>query len=56
MTIVARVIAIVGGGLFAFPLTFVGYAVEYLAWTLGFGAAILALHRDWRMRREVPVS
>jgi hypothetical protein len=56
ITIVARATAIIGGGLFAFPLTFVGYVVEYLAWTLGFGAAILAFHRDWRMRREVPVS
>jgi hypothetical protein len=56
VTIVARATAIIGGGLFAFPLTFVGYVVEYLAWTLGFGAAILAWHRDWRMRREVPVS
>lgn len=56
VTIVARATAIIGGGLFAFPLTFVGYLVEYLAWTLGFGAAILAWHRDWRMRREVPVS
>jgi hypothetical protein len=56
ITIIARATAIVGGGLFAFPLMFVGYVVEYLAWTLGFGAAILAWHRDWRMRRVVPVS
>jgi len=56
ITIVARATAIVGGGFFAFPVAFVGYAVEYLAWTLGFGAAILAWHRDWRMRRMPAVS
>jgi len=56
ITIVARATAIIGGGLFAFPLTFVGYVVEYLAWTLGFGAAILAWHHHWRMRRQVAVS
>jgi len=56
ITLVARATAIVGGGLFAFPVAFVGYVVEYLAWTLGFGAAILAGHRDWRMRRMPAVS
>ena len=56
ITIVARATAIVGGGLFAFPLMFVGYVVEYLAWTLGFGAAILAWHHHWRMRKQVAVS
>jgi hypothetical protein len=56
ITLVARAAAIVGGGFFAFPVAFVGYVVEYLAWTLGFGAAILALHRDWRMRRMPAVS
>jgi hypothetical protein len=29
-------------GLFGVPLSIVGYLVEYLAWTIGFGAAILA--------------
>jgi hypothetical protein len=56
ITLVARATAIIGGGLFAFPLTFVGYVVEYLAWTLGFGAAILAWHQHWRMRRQAAVS
>ena len=56
ITIVARAAAIVGGGLFTFPIAFVGYIVEYLAWTLGFGAAILALHRDWRTRRQPALS
>ena len=56
ITLVARAAAIVGGGLFTFPVAFAGYVVEYLAWTLGFGAAILAWHRDWRMRRMPAVS
>jgi hypothetical protein len=56
ITVIARAAAIVGGGLLAFPLMFVGYAVEYLAWTLGFGAAILAWHRHHRATREVVVS
>jgi hypothetical protein len=56
VTLVARAAAIVGGGLIAFPVAFVGYLVEYLAWTLGFGAAILAWHRHWRMRHVPAVS
>ena len=56
ITVIARAAAIVGGGLLAFPLMFVGYAVEYIAWTLGFGAAILAWHRHHRAAREVAVS
>jgi hypothetical protein len=56
ITLVARAAAILAGGLFAFPVAFVGYVVEYLAWTLGFGAAILAWHRHWRMRRVPVVS
>ena len=56
VTVIARAAAIVGGGLLAFPLMLVGYAVEYLAWTLGFGAAILAWHRHHRAAKEVAVS
>jgi hypothetical protein len=56
ITLVARAAAIVGGGVFAFPVAFVGYLVEYLAWTLGFGAAILVWHRHYRARKEVAVS
>ena len=48
MTLIARAAAIVGGGIFTFPVAFVGYLVEYLAWTLGFGAAILVWHRHHR--------
>jgi hypothetical protein len=53
ITVIARAAAIIGGGLLAFPLMFVGFAVEYLAWTLGFGAAILAWHRHHRASRQV---
>ena len=48
ITIVARLASLALGG-FGIPLTIVGYLIEYLAWTVGFGAAILA----WmKMRRE----
>jgi len=48
VTIVARSAAVIGGSFLTFPLSAVGYMVEYAAWTLGFGAAILAW---WRGRR-----
>jgi hypothetical protein len=48
ITLLARLASLALGG-FGIPLTVVGYMVEYLAWTIGFGAAILA----WmKMRRE----
>jgi hypothetical protein len=49
LTIVARSAAIAGGAFFAWPLSATGYVVEYLAWTLGIGAAILA----WLQRRRI---
>jgi hypothetical protein len=46
LTVLARSAALIGGGLFGFPLAALGYFVEYVAWTIGFGAAILVwLHR-----------
>ena len=46
LTVLARSAALVGGGLLGFPLAALGYFVEYVAWTIGFGAAILVwLHR-----------
>ena len=48
ITLVARLTSLALGG-FGIPLTVAGYLIEYLAWTVGFGAAILA----WmKMRRE----
>jgi hypothetical protein len=40
VTLIAKLGALVGGFLL-FPLTAVGYVVEYIAWTVGFGAALL---------------
>jgi hypothetical protein len=56
VTVLARAAALAGGGLLAFPLTFVGYVVEYVAWTLGFGAAILAWHRHRRSRHAAATA
>jgi hypothetical protein len=50
ITLLARAAAVVGGGFFTFPFSAVGYVVEYVAWTLGFGAAILV----WLQRRQMP--
>jgi len=50
VTVIARSAAVAGGTFFSFPLTAVGYLVEYLAWTLGFGGAILA----WLHARRTP--
>jgi hypothetical protein len=50
VTVIARSVAVAGGTFFSFPLTAVGYLVEYLAWTLGFGGAILA----WLHARRTP--
>ena len=50
ITLLARSAAVVGGGFFTFPFSAVGYVVEYVAWTVGFGAAILV----WLQRRQTP--
>lgn len=47
VTLLARSAAVIGGSFLTFPLSAMGYMVEYAAWTLGFGAAILAW---WRGR------
>lgn len=41
MTILAKLAALAGGVLLGAPLAALGYLVEYVAWTIGFGAAIL---------------
>jgi hypothetical protein len=48
VTVLARSAAVIGGSFLTFPLSAAGYMVEYAAWTLGFGAAILVW---WRGRR-----
>ncbi len=50
ITLLARSVALVAGGFLGWPLSAVGYVVEYAAWTLGLGAAILVFPR----RRRVP--
>ena len=48
LTILARSAAIAGGQFFTWPFLATGLFVEYLAWTLGIGAVILA----WLQRRR----
>jgi len=51
LTVLARSAAIVGGGFLGIPLAALGYLIEYLAWTIGFGSAI----QVWlRRRRATP--
>ena len=45
LTLIAKLAALAGGFLIGAPLTAAGYFVEYVAWTVGFGAAILYLVR-----------
>ena len=51
LTLIGRLFALAVGG-FGAPLYVVGYLIEYLAWTVGFGAAILA----WINLRRRPAS
>jgi hypothetical protein len=51
LTLLGRLFALAVGG-FGAPLFFVGYLIEYLAWTVGFGAAILA----WLHMRRSPAT
>jgi hypothetical protein len=46
----------VGGFFVGIPFTFVGYVIEYLAWTMGFGAAILAWFNLRNKSTSPPVS
>jgi len=49
LTLLGRLFALALGG-FGAPLYFVGYLIEYLAWTVGFGAAI----QTWIQMRRGP--
>jgi hypothetical protein len=54
VTLLGRLFALAVGG-FGAPLYVVGYVLEYLAWTVGFGAAILAwMH--WRRSPPPPAE
>ena len=48
LTLMAKLAAFAGGFLLGAPLTALGYIVEYVAWTVGFGATILALYETQR--------
>jgi hypothetical protein len=59
LTLVARLAAVAGGSLLGTPLTALGLIVEYAAWTVGFGAAIIALYETqtrFGSRRAAPVT
>jgi hypothetical protein len=49
LTLIGRLLALGLGG-FGAPLYFTGYLIEYLAWTVGFGAAI----QTWIQMRRSP--
>lgn len=55
VTLFAKLVSMVGGFFVGIPFTFVGYVIEYLAWTMGFGAAILAWF-NLRNRSASPLS
>ena len=55
LTLVGRLFALALGGLGA-PLFVVGYMIEYLAWTVGFGAAILAWIQMRRQSASPPIA
>jgi hypothetical protein len=49
LTLLAKLAALAGGDLFGVPLVVLGYFVEYVAWTVGFGAAVLAWYESQRL-------
>jgi hypothetical protein len=46
LTLIAKLAGLAGGFLLGAPLTALGYFVEYVAWTIGFGATILAWYES----------
>jgi hypothetical protein len=55
LTVIAKLTALAAGSIVGVPLTMLGYVVEYIAWTVGFGATIMALYETQaRTRRGVP--
>jgi hypothetical protein len=45
LSLIAKLAGLAGSTLLGAPLTVAGFAVEYVAWTMGLGAVILALHQ-----------
>jgi hypothetical protein len=56
VTLFAKLVSMVGGFFVGIPFTFVGYVIEYLAWTMGFGAAILAWFNLRNKSASPPIS
>jgi len=56
VTLFAKLVSMVGGFFVGMPFTFVGYVIEYLAWTMGFGAAILAWFNLRNKSTSPPIS
>ena len=56
VTLGAKLVSMAGGFLVGMPFTFVGYVIEYLAWTMGFGAAILAWFNLRRKSASPPIA
>jgi hypothetical protein len=48
LTLLAKLVWVVVGGVIGLPLVALGYFIEYTAWTVGFGAVLLA----WMERRR----
>jgi hypothetical protein len=48
LTLLAKLAALAGGAMVGVPLVALGYFVEYVAWTVGFGAAMLAWYESQR--------
>jgi hypothetical protein len=51
LTLVAKLAAIGGSAALGWPLGVLGYSVEYLVWTIGFGATILSFSEARRWSR-----
>jgi hypothetical protein len=52
VTLVARLFSLAVGGFVGTPVAALGYMVEYIAWTIGFGATILV----WFGSRRTPAA
>jgi hypothetical protein len=59
LTLMARLAAVVVGSWLGAPLTALGFIVEYAAWTVGFGSAVIALYEmqtGFRSHPAVPAT
>jgi hypothetical protein len=53
--LLARLFGVVGGPMYIFAgiLAMIAFLVEYVAWTMGFGAALMGMFGKWRSRRVI---